>query len=44
VGKHQKVTTMSEHDQSVEDNVLDRQFVTAAANQRSVGEPPDSSL
>ena len=35
---------MSEHDQPVADNLLDRQFVAAARNQRWVGEPPDSSL
>jgi transposase InsO family protein len=36
--KRYKLTTMSEHDQPVAANVLDRQFVAAAPNQRWVGD------
>jgi putative transposase len=36
--KRYKVTTMSDHDQPVADNVLDRQFEAAAPNQRWVGD------
>jgi putative transposase len=36
--KRFKVTTMSQHDQPVAPNVLDRQFTAAAVNQRWVGD------
>ena len=36
--KRYKVTTMSEHDQPVAANLLDRQFAAAAPNQRWVGD------
>lgn len=36
--KRYKLTTMSDHDQPVADNVLDRQFEAAAPNQRWVGD------
>lgn len=36
--KRFKVTTMSQHDQPVAPNVLDRQFTAAASNQRWVGD------
>jgi putative transposase len=36
--KRYKITTMSEHDQPVAANLLDRQFVAAAPNQRWVGD------
>jgi transposase InsO family protein len=36
--KRFKVTTMSDHDQPIADNVLDRQFEAAAPNQRWVGD------
>jgi transposase InsO family protein len=36
--KRYKVTTMSDHDQPVAANLLDRQFVAAAPNQRWVGD------
>ena len=36
--KRYKITTMSEHDQPVAANLLDRQFEAAAPNQRWVGD------
>jgi transposase InsO family protein len=36
-----KVTTMSDHDQPVAANVLDRQFTAARPNQRWVGDTPE---
>jgi putative transposase len=36
--KRYKTTTMSEHDQPVAANLLDRQFAAAAPNQRWVGD------
>lgn len=36
--KRFKMTTMSDHDQPIADNVLDRQFEAAAPNQRWVGD------
>jgi transposase InsO family protein len=36
--KRYKLTTMSDHDQPVADNLLDRQFEAAAPNQRWVGD------
>jgi len=38
VRKRFKCTTMSDHDQTVADNVLDREFEAAAPNQRWVGD------